>query len=150
MITLAFYKGRGRTLGERIQDAAIRFATRGIYSHCELIGGRAVLGEEALCLSSSGRDGGVRSKRILLKPESWDLVYLDIDAAEPVAFIRAQIGAKYDYVGILLSHVMALGLHRRDRWTCSEICASAIWMTQAQRISPQSLFDIVTWMAGTD
>lgn len=145
MITLAFYKGRGKTRWQRLQDAAIRLASRGRYSHVELIAGTALHGDIALCLSSSGRDGGVRAKRILLKPESWDLVELPIDPAKPTRFIRARIGAQYDYRGILLSLVLALGRHDEARWFCSEICAAALDLPDPQRVSPQLLFDVVTW-----
>ena len=47
MITLAFYKGRGKTRAQQLQDWAIRLATRGQYSHVELIAGAAVHGEVA-------------------------------------------------------------------------------------------------------
>ena len=73
-VTLAFYKGRGNSVFQRFQDGIIRSVTRGIYSHVELISGDPLHGQFAVCLSASGRDGGVRGKRILLKPESWDLV----------------------------------------------------------------------------
>lgn len=145
MITLAFYKGRGKTRWQRFQDAAIRLATRGRYSHVELIAGAALHGDIAQCLSSSGRDGGVRAKRILLKPESWDLVELRIDPDQPAQFIRDRIGAPYDYTGILLSQVLALGRHDESRWFCSEICAAALGLPNPQRVSPQFLFDVVTW-----
>jgi hypothetical protein len=145
MITLAFYKGRGETRWQRLQDAAIRLATRGRYSHVELIAGSSLHGDNACCLSSSGRDGGVREKRILLKPESWDLVELRVDPNEPVGFIRDRLGAGYDYTGILFSHVLAFGGHDESRWFCSEICAAAMGLKNPQRISPQMLFEIVTW-----
>ena len=145
MITLAFYKGRGKTRWQRLQDAAIRLTTRGRYSHVELIAGTALHGDIGQCLSSSGRDGGVRAKRILLKPESWDLVELRIDPDQPAQFIRDRIGAQYDYKGILLSQVLALGRHDESRWFCSEICAAALDLPNPQRVSPQFLFDVVTW-----
>ncbi|XAT57832.1 hypothetical protein GN241_10955 [Rhodobacteraceae bacterium IMCC1335] len=145
MITLAFYKGRGKTRWQRLQDVAIRFATRGRYSHVELIAGAALHGDIARCLSSSGRDGGVRAKRILLRPENWDLVELRIDPAKPAQFIHDRIGEQYDYKGILLSQVFALGRHDESRWFCSEICAAALGLSNSQRVSPQFLFDVVTW-----
>lgn len=148
MITLAFYKGLGKTRWQRCQDAAIRLATRGRYSHVELIAGSALNDDLAQCLSSSGRDGGVRAKRILLKPESWDLVELRIDPAKPVQFICDRIGARYDYKGILLSQVLAFGWHDEARWFCSEICAAALDLPNPQRVSPQFLFDVVTWGRG--
>lgn len=145
MITLAFYKGRGKTRWQRLQDAAVRLATRGRYSHVELIAGSAVHGETVDCLSSSGRDGGVRKKRILLKHESWDLVELRIDPVPPVRFIQHRLGAAYDYRGILLSQVLALGRHNEARWFCSELVAAALGLPNPQRVSPQFLFDVVTW-----
>ena len=145
MITLAFYKGRGQTRWQRISDGAIRLATGGQFSHVELIAGSALHGDIVRCWSASGRDGGVRSRQIWLKPENWDLVELRIDPNEPIKFIQERIGAKYDFVGILLSHVLAIGGHRKGRWFCSEICAAALGVSSPQRVSPQFLFEIVTW-----
>ncbi|WP_224826303.1 hypothetical protein [Cognatishimia sp. MH4019] len=144
-VTLAFYKGRAKTRWHRFQDASVRLATRSRYSHVELIAGTALHGVTTQCLSASGRDGGVRVKRILLKPESWDLVELRIDPVNPAQFIHDRIGAQYDYKGILLSQVLALGRHYESRWFCSEICAAALDLPNPQRVSPQFLFDVVTW-----
>lgn len=145
MITLAFYKGRGTTWLQRLQSWAIRFSTGGIYSHVELIEGAARLGDVAVCLSSSGRDGGVRSKSIFLNPAHWDLVHLRINPVPPAQFIREKVGAPYDYLGILLSQILAMNSHDQSRWFCSEICGAAIGIPDAQRLSPQLLYDIVTW-----
>lgn len=145
MITLAFYKGLATDPWHRLQDAGIRFATRGKYSHVEFIAGAADFGQPLECLSSSGRDGGVRPKVMVLKPAHWDLVRLAIDADGPADFIRSRIGAGYDYTGLLLSHVLAFGRHDEDRWFCSEIIAAALGLSNPQRLSPQLLFDVVTW-----
>lgn len=144
-VTLAFYKGRGKTFVQRVQDGAIRAATRSIYSHVELIAGLAVHDEPAICRSSSGRDGGVREKSILLKPESWDLVPVKVAPEGPCSFIADHMGARYDYTGVLLSHVLALGRHNPEQWFCSEICAAALGIPNPQRVSPQLLFDVVAW-----
>jgi len=145
-VTLAFYKGRGNSVFQRFQDGIIRSVTRGIYSHVELISGDAALGRKAVCLSASGRDGGVREKQILLKPESWDLVSMNIDAHAPCEFIRGHLGARYDYAGLLFSHVLAFGRHDHDKWFCSEICAAALGLANPQRVSPQLLFDVLRWL----
>ncbi|MEP4950058.1 MAG: hypothetical protein ABJU46_03680 [Paracoccaceae bacterium] len=144
-VTLAFYKGRGSSVYQRLQDGIIRSVTRGIYSHVELISGDALLGQPAVCLSASGRDGGVRHKRIVLKPESWDLVSMPVDADGPCQFIEDQLGAPYDYAGIVLSQVFAFGRHNPDKWFCSEIIAASLDIPTPQRISPQFLFDVVMW-----
>ena len=145
MLTLAFYKGRGATRFDRFVDWAIRAATGGIYSHVELIAGPAELGKTAVCLSSSGRDGEVREKHITLRPESWDLVTLNIDPKGPEGFIRARLGKKYDFRGIVLSHFFAFGGHDSDRWFCSEICAAAIGIPSHHKVSPARLYELVTW-----
>lgn len=145
MITLAFYKGRAADPLARLQDAAIRFATRGRYSHVELLQGSAGFGAPVECLSASARDRGVRAKVIALRPAHWDLVELAIAPARPAGFIRARIGAPYDYTGILLSHVLAMSRHDKDAWFCSEIIGAALGLPAPHRLSPQMLFDVVTW-----
>lgn len=145
MISLAFYKGLATDPWHRLQDAGIRFATRGRYSHVEFIAGAADFGQPIECLSSSGRDGGVRSKVMVLKPAHWDLVQLPIDADGPANFTRSRICARYDYTGLLLSHVLEFGRHDEDRSFCSEIIPAALGLPNPQRLSPQLLFDVVTW-----
>lgn len=147
MITLAFYKGRGTTLWQRLQDWGIRFATRSPYSHVELIPGRAEFDQPNTCLSSSGRDGGVRETQITLKRAHWDLVDMPDQPDEIADFIRQRSGARYDYLGIVFSQILSLGRHDSAKWFCSEICAAALGMPNAQRISPQALYDVVTWSA---
>ena len=146
-VTLAFYKGRGKTRSHRFQDAVIRLRTGGKYSHVELIAGHADLDAHALCLSASGRDDGVREKRIFLKSESWDLVQIDIDPAGPVDFIKQRIGARYDYTGLLLSQALSLGIHEDLLWFCSEIVAAALGLPKPERFSPQFLFDVLVSLA---
>ncbi|MBQ4826537.1 hypothetical protein J4729_18600 [Leisingera sp. HS039] len=145
MITLAFYKGRSANPWHRLQDTAIRFATGGQYSHAEFIAGAAEFDVPLECLSSSGRDGGVRAKPMVLRPSNWDLVQMAIPPHGPAEFIRSRIGARYDYTGLLMSHVLAFGRHDECRWFCSEIIAAAVGLPNPQRLSPQLLFDVVTW-----
>ena len=122
----------------------------GIYSHVELILEHAEHNRTAVCLSVSGRDGGLREKRISLRPESWDLVSMDVDADGPRRFIQSHLGAGYDYAGILLSQVLALGRHNPGKWFCSELCAAALGFPNPQSVSPQFLFDVVIWRGGGD
>jgi len=55
------------------------------------------------------------------------------------------LGAGYDYTGILFSQVLAFGRHDESRWFCSEIIAASLGLPNPQRVSPQFLFDVVTW-----
>jgi hypothetical protein len=124
-------------------DAAIRIATRGIYSHVELISGRAELGAAELCLSASSRDGGVRLKTITLKPAHWDLVCLDLDAELVFCSAQVHIGDGYDFVGILGSQMLPFDWQDPNKWFCSELCAQALGLPKPQRYSPQRLFEVV-------
>ncbi|WP_194094685.1 hypothetical protein [Marivivens aquimaris] len=139
MITLAFYKDDSRWL-----DKIIQLATGGPYSHVEMIAGPAEVDECHLCLSSSWRDGGVRSKYIRLRSEAWDVVQLPVPA-ECTSFIETRLGLKYDVAGVLLSRVCPLDIFGPNRWFCSEIIAAALGMSRYHAISPNGLYDIVTY-----
>ena len=142
-VYLALYKGRkrGKTpreLWQRLMDWAVRAATRGQYSHCEIVVKHS-FADDYHCYSASARDGGVRSKTMPLPPDKWDLIPIrDVDAYDKVwALFQATRGAKYDYCG-------ALGLvlpirQARQRWFCSEWCAKALGAEQPEKFSPNEL-----------
>lgn len=142
-IFLGFYKGRGR-----IDDRVIRWATRSAYSHCELVFSPSMpqVGETHHCLSSSGRDGGVRSKDITFDANKWD--FIDIPWAPSEARIMAarHLYARYDYPGILLSHVFPLNRHSAHRWFCSELCAYALGLPTPHEWSPGRLHRTVVFV----
>ena len=140
---LALYKGRnrGKTPREqwqRLMDWAVRWATNGQYSHCE-IAVKHSFADDYHCYSASLRDGGVRSKTMPLPADKWDLLEIrDVDAYDKVwALFQQTRGAKYDYCG-------ALGLvlpirQARQRWFCSEWCAKALELGQPEKFSPNRL-----------
>ncbi|AFO91525.1 hypothetical protein [Phaeobacter inhibens] len=136
MTTLAFYKGKGTAV-----DRAIRWATRGEFSHVEL----ADL-DRGLGLSASARDGGVRVKAIDFASEHWAVVEAPW-IARGTSWARAaeHTAAPYDYLGIFGSHALALSRHYRDAWFCSELCAYALGLDAPQSYSPQGLFRAVTF-----
>lgn len=132
-VYLALYKGR-----KRLMDWAVRTATRGQYSHCE-IAVKHDFTDTYHCYSASARDGGVRSKRMLLPADKWDLLEIrDVEAHEKVwALYQATQGAKYDYLGAL---GVVLPIHQAtQRWFCSEWCAKALGLGQPERFSPSRL-----------
>lgn len=150
MRALAFYKGKGNWI-----DWCIRFATRSEYSHVEIIYGHPERdrSEPQYCFSSSGRDGGVRFKSILLSEENWDIIQLDwIEhfnskcSSEEYEKFDAELGKKYDFKGILLSQFFNFGRHDEKRWFCSELCASFIGLPNPQTYSPGSLFKTLDLM----
>ncbi|WP_116082145.1 hypothetical protein [Tropicimonas sp. IMCC34011] len=139
--TLAAYHGWARHGWPT--DTAIRLATLSPYSHVELAEGEAHPGEVAVCWSSSPRDGGVRSKKILLG-DKWRLIPVDVPG-DAFARIAARSGRPYDLRGALLSPL------RRDHdlgtpgaWFCSEVIADAMRLTAPWAWSPGRL---VRWAA---
>lgn len=133
LIYLALYKGKG-TLFNRL----IRLWTRSIYSHCELIT------PDGTWLSASGRDGGVRPKRIELNLEHWDLIPLPW-ASEALIWqvYRKHAGKGYDWLGLFGAQLLGAGIDNPTRMFCSEFCAAALGFPQPQRYSPAMLGDVV-------
>ena len=86
---VALYKGkRGGFAG--VFDAAVRWWTRGAYSHVELVF------SDGMAASSSTRDGGVRFKRIDFKPEHWDFIELKVDEEQLRASILERLEQEAD------------------------------------------------------
>ena len=129
---LAFYKGPGD-----ITDKAIRWYTDSKYSHVELV-------MEDMWYSTSPRDLAVRAKKIVPREANWDYVEVDIDELSVASLYVATKGAKYDFLGIVLSQGIPLDIHSRKRWFCSEFCAEALKLTDSNRYSPEDLYKYAT------
>lgn len=133
MVYLALYKARG-TLFNRL----IRLWTRSPYSHCELVM------PDGRWLSASGRDGGVRAKRIELDLAHWDLIPLPWADAQLIEQVFAEHEDKgYDWLGLLGSQLVPLTIDNPRRMFCSEFCAAALGFPLAQRYSPALLGEVV-------
>ena len=134
-VQLAFYKGRGN-----IVDRAIKWWTKGKYSHCEMIIGYTADGL-AKCWSSSHQDGGVRFKEISLDKKNWDVFELSIleyDLQYAIEWYRKRNGKKYDLLGIL-GFVWRPAVDSKNKWFCSESLASALQITDSWRFDPSTL-----------
>lgn len=142
-VYLALYKGRksGRSpkaLAMRFADWVIRKATRGQYSHCEIV----VEAYRGLfeCYSASLRDGGVRCKVMRLPESKWDLIELK-NPNQAVSRLNSVYqrtkGAPYDFRGVL---GVVLGFGQSDKkWFCSEWCAAVMGFANPSRLSPNDL-----------
>lgn len=133
LIYLAAYKGKG-TLFNRL----IRLWTRSKYSHCELVM------PDGRWLSASGRDGGVRAKRIELDLEHWDLFPLPWASAFLInTLFKHHRGKGYDWLGIFFSQLLPMAIDSKRRMFCSEFCAAALGFDNPQRYSPAQLGEVV-------
>lgn len=134
LIYLAAYKGKGKLF-----NRLIRLWTRSHYSHCELVM------PDGRWLSASAMDGGVRTKRIAFNAEHWDLIpvaWADSKRIEQV--FTHHFGKGYDWLGILLSQFLPIGIDSRQRMFCSEFCAAALGFHDvAARFSPVLLCETV-------
>ena len=139
-----FYKGK-RPWTEpknKLSDFLIRQFTHGKYSHCEI----AVQTESPAfyeCFTSSIRDGGVRSKTMILKEDHWDKIEINIDLHKMMEFYTKTKGCKYDLLGclgILTSKIK----HRKSKYFCSEWCAEFLGYKNSEKISPNELYKAMT------
>lgn len=132
---LAFYKGwRGGLAG--LFDAAVRWWTRGQYSHCEIVF------SDGMAASASVRDGGVRFKRISFDHSRWDFVPVAGDERAVRTWFAAHEGAGYDFLG-LFGFVWRREPGAARRWFCSEACAAALGIDDAWRFCPNGLAAVV-------
>lgn len=130
---IAFYKWKGDWL-----DSLIRWFTGQQYTHCELI----FPTWEAF--SSSERDGWVRFKKIEFRKENWDIIdyYVWKDEVNKL-YNKAKLECwkKYDFKWILFSIIFKYNVHSKDKWFCSEICWSLLWVNNSNTLTPWDLFE---------
>jgi hypothetical protein len=131
---VALYKGkRGGFAGAF--DAAVRWWTRGAYSHVELIF------SDGMSASASARDGGVRFKDIEYHPDRWDIIEIEADEEYARAFIEKRVGLGYDYFG-LFGFVWRPHNGAASLWFCSELIAGALKLNDPWRYCVNTISSI--------
>jgi hypothetical protein len=131
-VQLAFYRPHRWT---DLIGYAIAAWTRSPYSHCELV-------MDGVCYSSSLRDGGVRSKVIDLSGAHWTVINAPwISAYAVKELFEDTKGEPYGYLDLISQHVMRLPWHQSKGWLCSEWCALAAGLPNAQSWTPGMLYD---------
>jgi len=116
------YKAFGNEKSKAL-DIAIAITSFSNYSHTEL------MFSDGMCFSSSGRDNGVRYKKIIPDPKRWDIFELDLTEEEEshiryLADMYIKKRTRYDYLGAL-----ACGFHlclMNKRSFCSEIVSELL------------------------
>ena len=126
---LAFYKAKGDWI-----DLLIRVFTNSKYSHVEI-----VINKD--WYSSSPRDGGVRIKQIVEDGNSWDFIEVEIDKDRLYQKYREYKGRGYDFKGILLSNILQIGWHSKNKATCSEFVADVLGYLEPEKYSPQDVLN---------
>lgn len=133
MTALAFRKGSDTLLG-----SLIRLRTGSIYSHVELVldGG---IDQVSTCFSASWMDDGVRTRKIRLAGDNWDVVPVHLNLNRVADLQRSEDGKPYDRMGILTWGTPFASLQDKDRWFCSELAAEALRYGKPWTESPASL-----------
>ena len=126
---LAFYKAKGDWV-----DLLVRIWTNSPYSHVEVVHNKD-------WYSSSPRDGGVRIKQIVDDGNSWDFVEVEIDKERLHQKYREYKGKGYDFKGILLSNILPIGWHSKNKATCSEFVADVLGYGNPSKFNPQDILD---------
>jgi endogenous inhibitor of DNA gyrase (YacG/DUF329 family) len=137
---LAFYKGtKAENPQAKLFDRAVCAWTGGRFSHCELVISGSL--DQAVCWSSSQRDGGVRCKNIDLNTGRWEIVEIppSFDGLAAVSWFIKHEGEPYDTAG-LFGFILPWRTENKRKWFCSESCAAALGIGKHWAIHPNELF----------
>ena len=133
---IAFYKGTHKGL-PGVYNRLVRWWTKGIYSHCELVF------DDGLCGSSSFMDGGVRFKTIDFNLDKWDIVEISNKyETDATIWFATHQGDKYDIMGNIHLVVGAVG-DDKNKWFCNEAVAAALGIIEPWRFDPNSFSALV-------
>jgi hypothetical protein len=162
-IKIAFFKGGKKSFLHRF----IRWYTKSIYSHAELIlpGDEQWVGISPFLTSRVG----IREKNISpeKQKENWDYLTFTLNWREPVReyqlnqlnkFIQKTLGSRYDWLGLIISNLTPFLVKKRDKWYCSEWIAHALvnarivmWddmdLYDTPEMSPGKLYDLLFKLA---
>lgn len=136
-VYLALYKGKGM-----IGNAVVRWWTRSIYSHCELV-------IDNMWYGCSVMDKGVRAKSIDFNAEHWDLIPLP-DYLRPRirAYFDKTHGEPYSWLDLVRSQTFNGAYDQEGASFCSDWCAAALGLPNSVTYSPKTLGDLVVWING--
>lgn len=126
---IALYKAK-----DHLFNKATAWWTKGPYSHTELIFGDGMSG------SSSFRDGGVRVKKIIYRPEKWDFIVVTNTWLEERAkfWFAIHDGEGYGTMGIV-GHVWKPVPDDKNKWVCSEAVLAALGYEESWRFDPNDI-----------
>lgn|GEM_PF-915317 len=128
VIRVAFFKGNKKSVMHRF----IRWYTGSPYSHAELV---LIDGTTWVSISpfySSKLEAQVHP---IINKEEWDFIDLNLSWRTPVRqyqlsqlnkFIDMTLGSKYDWAGMILSHLSPYVIKHKKKWYCSEWIAHAL------------------------
>jgi hypothetical protein len=125
-------------------DWAIALASRGTFTHCEIV-------ISGMVCYSSRIPSGTDYKRIFLKPKKWVVLSLPdtITPTDVDPFCFNELDCGYDYTGVL-AFVFKWMKPSKTRWFCSEFCIAALQQAglykelDPYKTSPQDFYNYMT------
>tara|TARA_R110000824_G_scaffold15086_1_gene63706 strand:- start:1284 stop:1745 length:462 start_codon:yes stop_codon:yes gene_type:complete len=148
-IKVAFYKGGGDLFNK-----IVRWWTKSPYSHVELI-----LPDDVTWIRigpfSSSKLCAIKKEK--WDPKNWDFISITVTSEQVETikeFFERTKGCKYDWWGMILSHLIPFKVKQRGKWYCSEWIAHALRVSRVidwrvariferAKISPAILYEIV-------
>ena len=148
---IGFYKG-----SDSWYEKLVRWWTKSPYTHAEL-----VMPDGRTWISIRPHETDIPSQilkkeKTAYRTELWDFIDLEITPEQReviLEFYEETKGCKYDWVGMIISHLSSFKVKRKGRWYCSEWIAYALrtagvisWkdikLYERRDISPGTLHDI--------
>lgn len=135
---IAYYLGRKRDNQETsLLDRIVCFFTRSRFSHVELIYSYDPEHKSGACVSSSPRDGGVRSKIIDFSDGKWEVYEVGTikTPAQIIEWAQEHDGMLYDWLGALGAYIDPLNGDAK-RLFCVEAVGECLGMPNAHKMTP--------------
>lgn len=131
---IAFYKGKGGLF-----NRLIRWWTGSEITHVELV-------IDGVWYSSSHYDNGVRATTAINgKSGNWEIYELEgYDKNKALEVFDKVKGSKYDWLGILLSQGIDLGVHNKNRYFCSELVMEMLGFRDGYKYAPHEVLIYVS------
>ena len=126
-ILVGFYSGE-----DSFYDRVVKWWTNSRYCHAELI---MPDGKTWISIRPGQKDFPtqiLKKEKTEYDPAKWTFIEFDIteeQRAQILEFYEMTKGCKYDWFGMIMSHLLPWRVKRQGRWYCSE------WVAYALRIS---------------
>ncbi len=132
--------------GNSFSAKVIKYITKSKYSHCELI-------IDNKWISSDPKVGGAYVNDLRPLTDKYDYITVYVDGAtkrKALGFANNQVGKKYDWCGVLCTHLFKIDRENNDKWFCSELVCTLLQKMENPQVkgakpadlTPQDLYEI--------
>jgi len=120
-----------------VQKGPFRMVTHVEAIHAEHADGSVTIA------SSSLRDKGVRTKRVVLTPGNWQIIDVPLwDTQRSIDWFKLHDGMPYDWRGALATQLPGSG--RANEWFCNEAVGASVGLQTPDRLGPHQFAAIAS------